>query len=170
MGGFGRLAARDGGIVAFGLGAWWLLAARSAGDGLVADFSGFVAGLALGATAFVLHEWGHLLGAFASASRVRASASLGSPFVFSFSPRNSLAQFLVMSFTGFAATGAMLWAFYTQLPDAWLASRVARGAALFLAFLGVVLELPLVAVSLYTRATPGAAAVKVPRADPAATP
>jgi hypothetical protein len=166
MGGFGRLAARDGGIVALGLGAWWLLAARSAGDGFVADGSGFVAGLALGATAFVLHEWGHVLGGFAGRSRMRASASLASPFVFSFSPKNSLAQFLAMSFAGFAATAAVLWVFYTQLPDAWLASRVARGAAVFLAFLGVTLELPLVGVALYTRATPGVAAVKVPaRAD-----
>jgi hypothetical protein len=141
MGGFGRLAARDGGIVA----------------------------LALGATAFALHEWGHVLGSFAGRSRMRASASLASHFVFSFSPKNSLAQFLAMSFAGFAATAAVLWVFYTPLPDAWLASRVARGAALFLAFLGVTLELPLVGVALYRGATPGVAAVKVPRrADPPA--
>lgn len=165
-GGFGRLAARDGAVVALAVAAWWLLAERSAGDGFVADASGFVAGVLLGATAFVAHEWGHLLGAFAGGSRVDASPSLASPFVFRFSPSNSLAQFLGMSFAGFAATGAALWVCYAQLPDAWLASRVARGATAFLALLGITLELPLVAVGLYRGATPGEAAVHLPEAPP----
>jgi hypothetical protein len=41
------------------------------------------------------------------------------------------------------------------------ATRVARGAALFLAFLGVVLELPLLLFALASGSVPAAAAVKV---------
>lgn len=154
---FAKFAARDAGIVALALLVWWLLAGRSAAPGPLADFTGFLAGGLLGASAFVLHEWGHLLAAFATRSTVRPGRSLGAPFIFGFDAgRNSLAQFLMMSAGGFAATAAIVWAFYVHLPDDLLASHVARGAALLLAFLGVTLELPLVAIALHGRAVPAA--------------
>jgi hypothetical protein len=164
--GFARFAARDAAIVAGSLVLWWLLAARSAGAGAVADFTGFVAGLAVGATAFVLHEWGHLLAAFAARATVVPGRRLGAPFIFGFdSERNTLAQFLVMSAGGFAATAVIVWSFYVHLPDGLLATHVARGAALFLAFLGVTLELPLVGVALHARRVPAAVDV-APRRRP----
>lgn len=166
---FARFALRDALIVAVALGLWWLAADSSLGSGPVADFTGFVAGLGLGTTGFVLHEWGHLLAAFATGSAVEANPRLGSPFIFSFdAERNSLAQFLVMSVGGFVVTAAIVYAFYVHLPDGLLASRIARGASLFLAFLGVALELPLVLVALYRRAVPAAVAVKPRRRTPAA--
>lgn len=167
---FARFAARDLAIVGVALLLWWLAADLSAGPGPLGDFTGFVAGLLLGSTAFVLHEWGHLLAALATRSAVRPLASLGSPFIFSFhSRRNSLGQFLVMSLGGFAVTAAIVWSFYAHLPDGLLASRVARGAALFSAFLTVVLELPIVFVALHKRAIPGAVSLRVGRrrAEPA---
>ena len=54
-----------------------------------------------------------------------------------------------MSFTGFAATFLVVWAFYTFLPDGLLATRVARGIAMFGLFLLVVIELPLVGWALW---------------------
>ena len=157
---YAKFAARDSLIVAGALLLWWLAASWSGGSGALSDFTGFVAGLMLGSTGFVLHEWGHLLGAFATQSVVRPHRSLRSPFIFSFDSRkNSLRQFLVMSVGGFLVTAAVVWGFYTYLPDELLAARIARGAALFLAFLGVTLELPLVLVALHRGAIPAAVAV-----------
>jgi hypothetical protein len=155
-----RLFLRDAAIVALSLGLWWLLAERSAGSGFVADFSGWVVGLMLFVCAYLAHEWSHYLGAVLMGSRVRTSESLASGFLFSFDAEgNSLAQFVVMSLAGFAATAAVIFAYYTVLPDAHLASRVARGGSLFLAFLGVVLELPLLLTGILSGSVPRQASV-----------
>lgn len=159
---FARFALRDATLVAVAALVWWIAAHASGGAGPVSDFTGVVAGLLVGATGFVLHEWGHLVGALVTGSAVRGNANLRSSFLFSFdAKRNSLRQFLVMSVGGFVVTGLLVWAFYTFLPDHLLASRVARGVVLFQAFLGVVLELPLVALALAKGAIPEQAAVKV---------
>jgi len=158
---FFKLAVRDLGVVGVAAGLWYLLAGHSAGAGFVSDLSGVVAGLAAGASAYVLHEWGHLLAAFACRSSVTPGAHLSSTFVFGFdAERNTLGQFLVMSVGGFAATALLVWGFYAYLPDDLLASRVARGVVVFLALLTIVLEFPLVVWSLVTRAVPGPADVK----------
>jgi hypothetical protein len=157
---FLRFAMRDVTILAVALGLWWLLAERSSGVGVVADFAGVAAGLLLGICAYLLHEWGHLLGALATRSRLKAAGSLRAAFIFSFdSKQNSLAQFLVMSFSGFAATAAVVWAYYVFLPDGLLATRVARGVVLLLAFGGIIAEFPLVLFALRTRAIPRVATV-----------
>ena len=88
-------------------------------------------------------------------SRVEAPKTLKTGFLFSFDSReNDLRQFLVMSFSGFAATALVIWAFYTFLPDGLLATRVARGVVLFGAFLTVVIELPLVLYAVISRKLP----------------
>jgi hypothetical protein len=150
---FAKLLARH--LVVFGAAALlspWATH-HSTGTGAVSDFAGFVLGVLLGACAFLLHEWGHLLGAFATRSVVTPSASLRSHFHFD-SRANSRRQFLVMSATGFVATGVALWVAYGVLPSELLATRVARGAVMFLAFLGVVLELPLVLHALVSGRVP----------------
>lgn len=157
---FQRLAARDLGILVVALAVWWAISDLSGGSSFVSDFTGVVAGVLLGISAYTLHEWGHLLAALAVGSVVRPTGRLASAFIFSFSARqNSLRQFVVMSLGGFAVTALLVWSFYTFLPDGLLATRVARGAVLFLAFLGVVLELPLFTVALLRRAVPAAVAV-----------
>ncbi|HPG24005.1 MAG TPA: hypothetical protein PLW10_00090 [Myxococcota bacterium] len=155
-----RFALRDGTIFAVALALWWLLAARSAGGDFVADFAGWVTGLLLAVCAYLAHEWSHYLGAVAMGSRVSVGTNLASGFLFRFEAAgNSLAQFVVMSLAGFVATALALAVFYTQLPDAWLASRVARGGAVFLAFLGLTLELPLLLYGLAIRGVPRQVAV-----------
>ena len=157
-----RFAARDVSILAISVGFWWLLAERSSGVGVVADFAGVAAGLLLGVCAYLLHEWGHLLGALVTRSRLKVAQSLRAAFIFSFdSKENSLAQFLVMSFSGFAATAAVVWAYYVYLPEGLLATRVARGVVLLLAFGGLMLEFPLVLFARRKRAIPRVAAVPV---------
>ena len=152
---FAKLLARDLAILGVALVAWQLAAPLSAGTGAVSDVSGVLLGLLFGAGAFLLHEWGHLLGALATGSAVKPPASLRSPFVFSYESRtNSRRQFLAMSFAGFAATALVVWVAYAVLPSGLLATRVARGLVVFLTFLTVVLEVPLVLYSLVSRKVP----------------
>ena len=155
-----RFALRDLAIVLLTLFFWWLFAAKSQGAGAAADLAGWTVGLLMGACAYLAHEWSHYLGAVATGSRVSVGTHLATGFLFSFEAEgNSLAQFVVMSVSGFVATGLTIWAFYTFLPDAYLASRVARGGALFLGLLGVVLEVPLLLTGLFTRQVPKQVAV-----------
>ncbi|UCE85026.1 MAG: hypothetical protein JSU66_11795 [Deltaproteobacteria bacterium] len=142
---FLRFGLRDLVIVTVALVLWWQLGPLSVGEGVLSDLFGVVAGVALGACAYVLHEWGHFAGALASRSVVRPPEHLRSVYLFSYdSRRNSRRQFLVMSVGGFIVTGLAVWIAYAWLPDDQLASRVARGLVLFLASLGVFIEFPLV--------------------------
>ncbi len=163
-----RFIARDGGLLALAIALWWLLAERSAGAGATADFAGFVAGAMLGVAAYLLHEWGHVIGGLASGSAMTAAGPLSSRYLFRYdAEKNSLGQFLVMSSGGFLVTAAIVWAYHVYLPDGLLASRVARGASLFLAFLGLVLEFPLVLLAIYRGAAPAEAAVSIRAGGPA---
>jgi len=158
-----KLLARDLSILAISALAWWSAAPLSAGSGALSDVAGVLLGALFGASAFLVHEWGHLLGALATRSAVQAGASLTSPFVFTFESRkNTRRQFLAMSLTGFAATAVVIWAVYL-LPDAWLASRVARGLVLFLTLLTIVLEVPLVLYSLVTNKVPPVDGLEAPQ-------
>ena len=124
---YAKFAVRDASLIAAAFLFWWVAADLSGGSGAIADFTGFVAGLLVGATGFILHEWGHLLAAFASRSAVEPNRKLRSGFIFSFDARsNSLGQFLVMSSGGFVVTAAIVWSFYAFLPDHLLATRIAR--------------------------------------------
>ena len=170
---FLRLALRDLLVLTVSLAVWWAVSRLSApgGSAWVADFTGFLAGGLLGLSGYLLHEWGHLAAGVAAGGRLKPARSLGSGFLFSFpAEENSLRTFVVMSLGGFAVTGLLVWSFHVFLPDGLLASRVARGASLFLLFLLLVLELPLFVFALLRGAVPGAVAVplKVPaERDPA---
>ncbi|MEM9177448.1 MAG: hypothetical protein AAGC67_19710 [Myxococcota bacterium] len=162
-----RFVIRDAVIVAVAAIAWMLLAARSAGAGFVADLSGWIVGLLLFACAYVAHEWSHYLGAILSGGRADIGDNLASGFLFSFGTEgNTLGTFVAMSLSGFVATGAAVAFFYFGLPDEYLATRVARGGALFLTMLGVVLEVPLLLYGLFTRSVPKQAAVLPAEPEP----
>jgi hypothetical protein len=146
---FAKLFLRDALIAAAVAGGWVLFWPLSSGGGAVADVSGVLLGLGAGVVAHLGHEWGHLVGAVLSGSRVAAPARLSSPFLFSFdSRRNSKRQFVVMSLSGFAVTAVSLYVAYGVLPPEALATRVARGLVVFSAALTVVLEVPLLIASL----------------------
>jgi len=151
----GKMALRDLAIAALAMMMWRWVAGASAGEGMLADLAGLVAGLGVGICGYLLHEWGHLSGALATRSAIEMPKTLKSVSLFSFdSKRNDKRQFLVMSFSGFAATALVVWGFYTWLPDGLLASRIARGVAMFGATLTVVIELPLVFWALLGRGLP----------------
>ena len=155
-----RYLGRDLVIITLTAGLWWLLAARSAGIGVAADFSGWIVGAMLFFCAHIVHEWGHYLGAVLTGSHVGIHKRLASPFFFRFEVEgNSLKQFVAMSLGGFVATGAVIAFYYLGLPDEFLASRIARGGALFGAFLGVTLEIPLLVTGIVQGQVPAKAAV-----------
>lgn len=166
---FVKLLARDVSLIALAALAWPLASPLTAGAGALSDVIGVLLGLLLGLCALQIHEWGHLLGALATRSAVLPGTNLRAPFIFTFeSRRNSRAQFLVMSFAGFAATALVVWIAYALLPSELLATRVARGAVVFLAFLGAVLEVPLVVYSLVTSKVPPIDGLEQPRGGEAA--
>jgi hypothetical protein len=100
-----------------------------------------------------MHEWGHLLGALASKSRVRFPKRTLTPLLFDFDVEaNSRSQFLVMSYGGYLGsvvglallwlvqppinvTGYVAWfvagggMLATLVIEAPITIRVARGAA-----------------------------------------
>jgi membrane-associated protease RseP (regulator of RpoE activity) len=146
---FTKLAVRDTLIAAAVIGLWLVAAPLSAGTGPIADLTGALLGIAAFVVAHLAHEWGHLLGARLTRSRVAPPATLTSPFLFSFdSTRNSQRQFVIMSLSGFAVSALSLLVAYALLPDGLLATRVARGLVVFGASLTVFLEVPLLVVSL----------------------
>lgn len=152
---YARLAVRDLAIAAAALGLWRLASGASAGDGALADLAGVGVGLLVGGLTFLLHEWGHLLGALASRSALEPARGLRTLFLFSFdSRRNSRGQFLAMSFAGFAGTALAVLAWYAWLPSDLLASRVARGVGMLSVTLTLLLEVPLVGWALLARGLP----------------
>ena len=76
--------------------------------------------------AFLLHEWGHVLGARLSAARIQTAPTLISPFIFSMDvQRNRPGQLMWVSLTGFAATGLFLLVFWLTLPIDRLDGQIA---------------------------------------------
>jgi len=142
---FPRFALRDLLLIAAAIGVWLYASPVSAGTGPVADLLGVAAGASIGLSAYLLHEWGHLLAALGAGSVVHPGRTLGSRSLFSFdSKRNDRRQFLIMSVGGFVVTALAMWVVYAGLPGDLFATRVARGVVSFLAFLAVFVEFPLV--------------------------
>lgn len=152
---FIKLLARDLSILALTALIWHLGAAASAHPGMRGDVAGVLAGATIGICAYLVHEWGHLLGAVFSGSTVRPGRTLAAGFLFSFDSRaNTRRQFLTMSFAGWLATALALWMVYARLPADLFASRVACGVVAANVLLVIVVEVPLVVYSLLTGRVP----------------
>lgn len=161
-----KFALRDAAIISLAAAFWWLAAERSAGAGVLADLTGVMGGVLLGAVGFVLHEWGHVLAGLAVGGGFHINENLRSPSLFSIDgDHTSIRQFTISSLGGFAVTAVTIWCFYAYLPEGWLATRVARGIAVFLASLTLLLEVPLLLFTLWQGAIPAAAAVKIQTAE-----
>jgi len=75
---------------------------------------------------YLVHEWGHLMGAWAGGSVVHLPDSAASTFLFRFdSDRNTREQFLRMSWGGFLASGVSIVVLLLVLPLDTGAARVA---------------------------------------------
>ncbi|MEM1231257.1 MAG: hypothetical protein AAGI15_12015 [Pseudomonadota bacterium] len=134
-----RFARRDLVIIALTL-TCWLLTHTATDSALPGRLAG---GLAI-LSAFLLHEWGHWLGARWSRSRISLPATLASPFLYNFdAQQNNRRQFLITSVAGFAATGVFLVAYFLLLPDSHPGTALACNGALVLATLTLVFEVPI---------------------------
>ena len=126
---FWMLLVRDGLIVAAAAALWlWLLPlGKPAGAGMIALH--IAAGLMTVVGGFLLHEWGHLLGAWTSGSAFVLPASpVETPFLFRFNNvRNSRRQFCAMSLGGFASSIAFVALLLIVLPGGLLATYIAQG-------------------------------------------
>jgi hypothetical protein len=154
-------------MVALVIVAWHYLAPLTGEQSAVADALGVALGLSVALACYFGHEWGHLAGALATGSKVGAPPGLTSLSLFSFdSKANDRGQFVVMSFSGFAMTGVALAVVYLGLPDELLATRVARGAVLFLTALTVLVEFPLVIWALVRQDLPPVETFEIAPAAP----
>ena len=155
MGLFVKFAFRDLGIIAATGVLWWGWADATGDSGLLSDLVGLLLGLAFGGSVFLIHEWGHWLGAVWGRSDIQAPASLRSFYLFSYNSKtNNRKQFLIMSLSGFVVTGLAIAVALGPLDQPLQAARVARGSIAFLASLTLFIEIPLLVFALISDKLP----------------
>lgn len=151
---FRRFVIRDVTILLGTVVAWWWSLMAEPGSALGSGLS-IAAGVGAAVCAYNLHEWGHLVGAFATRSVYVPAKRLYSPFLFSYdAEQNSPNQFLLMSLAGFAATAAFVAAFLLWMPQDQQAGRIALRGGLVLAGLTVIIELPIFFTALLRNKVP----------------
>ncbi|MGE0784774.1 MAG: hypothetical protein AB7S26_03725 [Sandaracinaceae bacterium] len=140
--GFVPLLVRDLLVTAVAVAAL-VLDARGAVSGIAASCLGVVTGTLATIVAFLLHEWGHLAGAWLSGGVAHPAPRWLSIFLFRFDvARSDRRQFLAMSYGGYAASfvAALALALWIDL------DRVSGITALVLSVLGIgatlALEIP----------------------------
>lgn len=121
-----RTLTRDALLVLLAIAAWSLEPSHRGASGAAAWVLTTTAGLLTVVVAFLLHEWGHLLGSLATGSRVFYPNTFTTPLLFHFdSATNDRRQFLWMSYGGYLASLVALAAILLFVPlDAW-SGRVA---------------------------------------------
>lgn len=106
--------------------------------------SAIAAALLLTLCGVVVHEWGHLLGAWCRRARVAYAATPFSLLLFRFdSARNDRRQFLAMAYGGFAASLAYLLLMLTVLRWRYYADALALALIALGVLATLVLEVPL---------------------------
>lgn len=136
-------AVRDAWIILATLLVWWIDAGLRAQGGAVSLAVATLAGVMTALCGYLVHEWGHLLGALSARSVVHLQDRIASVFLFQFdSDHNDRSQFLRMSMGGFVASALMIALLVAVLPLEAIAGKI----AMLLVVLGVVatflLEVP----------------------------
>ena len=129
----------------------------------LATVGGATAGLGVAVSTYVLHEWGHWLGAAATGSQLSASRSWWSLSLFAFDSSNSPGQFAAMSLAGFAVTGLAVVLVWFALPEGQVLTTYARWGVGLLATLTAAIEVPLFLYGMARRRTPAAVGITPPR-------
>lgn len=146
-----RMMLRDVLVIVATLALWRWSRELDAAQGALAIPVAILAGASAAVAGFLLHEWGHLLGALIAGSAVEFPPTIRSIFLFKFGESNGRRQYLWMSGGGFAASivviavlaftlnfhaladwiaialvvAGVIATFILELPPAW---RVLRGA------------------------------------------
>jgi hypothetical protein len=130
-----KMAFRDVLLVMLTIVLWGVDAGFRGADGWVAGVVAVGAGLMAAVCGFLVHEWGHFLGARTGGSSIHRSDRVLDVFLFRFdSDANNRSQFLKMSFGGFLASAAVVVLYAVMLPADALSGKI----ALLLVALGVV--------------------------------
>ena len=138
-------ALRDAGIVAVTLLCWW--GAQSIGA------LGIIAGIGLGMSAYLFHEWAHLLAAIRQKAPVEFATRWYAIFLFSMRTEViSKRAFFDISFAGFFATLLYLL-FFLSLPPSNV-QAVALSLAQCLAALTLIFEAPIAIWAMITDRVP----------------
>ncbi len=128
---------RDGGFTLLTLAAWSLLLDRHGGAAL-----NIAAGLMTVVVGYLIHEWGHLIGAWSRRSVV-VIPKWTSPFLFNFDVGcNSREQFNAMAMGGFIASIVFVVAIAALLPMHLLASKIAATLTAIGVIATFILEVP----------------------------
>lgn len=86
---------------------------------------GVLVGLSTGVAGFLVHEWGHAIGAKVSGATIYFAERVTSTFLFFFDTTKSTArQFVAMSMGGYVASALALWAAVAWLPRDRLSGQV----------------------------------------------
>ncbi|MGH8542002.1 MAG: hypothetical protein ACRETW_16045, partial [Stenotrophobium sp.] len=138
------LIIRDSLLMAATAALWACTLHLGAAGGAWPKLLGVLTGLMTVLMGYLLHEWGHLIGAWASGSVVHLpDGALSSAFLFRFDTgRNSREQFLAMSAGGFIASFVVVAALVLALPRGMLASYIALGLTLLGVLATFILEIP----------------------------
>jgi membrane-associated protease RseP (regulator of RpoE activity) len=138
-----RLLARDLLLLGATLGVWRLDAAHRGESGVLAAGIAVSAGVLAALCGYLAHEWGHLIGARASGSRVHFPERMTSTFLFYFDvEHNDRRRFLAMSLGGFAASAVVVPLLFAALPGGALSTWVALALVAAGVIATLILELP----------------------------
>jgi hypothetical protein len=138
-----KLALRDLTLVALTILLWLASLRLEPGTSPWAIPVAITTGVMIPVSGFLAHEWGHLMGAWASGARVHMPTSLWTVFLFDFRPgENSREQFLSVSYGGFIASALVVALLLGILSPSRLADAIALGLTLLGVMATFVLEVP----------------------------
>ncbi|HWU68894.1 MAG TPA: hypothetical protein VN046_08455 [Stenotrophobium sp.] len=133
---------RDLALIAATLAIWSWSRELDAGHAALAIPVAILAGIAAAYSGFLVHEWGHLLGALAASSAVELPSTVRSIFLFKFGSGNDRRQYLWMSVGGFIASTAVIAVLLAVLSFHALADWVAMALTAAGIIATFILELP----------------------------
>lgn len=138
-----KLLARDVAVAAITIAlVAWSHQLQAAGSALHWPLA-LLAGALVAVSGYLVHEWGHLLGALSRGSRVELPPTLAAVFLFKFdSDQNDRRQFLAMSMGGFIASIIAVALLAGMLDMSYWADRIAMGLVVLGVIATFILEVP----------------------------
>lgn len=150
-----HLAVRDAVVVALTYASFVAYRANESAAPLVSVPLALVFGVLTALSGFLVHEWGHLVGAWIGRSRISHPTTIRSIFLFKFEDDvNDRRQFFLMANGGFLASALVTGALVVALSPSRLGDAIALGLSALGVLATLVLELPPVFKVLRGEAVP----------------
>lgn len=137
------LMLRDSLLLAATLGLWALTLRAGAAEGIRPELLHILTGLMTAVCGYLVHEWGHLIGAWSRRSVVVLPERISALFLFNFDVgRNNRRQFNAMAAGGFIASLLFVALLLWLAPAHLLAGKLALGLSLLGAIATFIFEVP----------------------------